>query len=89
MPAVQIFGPNLNTAGQAKGQMHVHADGCGDCKHYGPGTKFGGEGGWKIEAATRKDVVTEIYPPEDFDYDEADWSQYDDLFVAPCVRWQS
>ena len=36
-----VFGPNLNSVAQRKGQFHVHTADCGDCKHYGPGTKFG------------------------------------------------
>lgn len=86
MTRVTIYGPNLNRAAQAKGEMHVHAEGCADGSHYGPGRKYGGDGGWTIEATTRKDVVSAIYPPEDFGYDEADWRDYDDLYVAPCVQ---
>lgn len=86
---VVVFGPNLSSAAQQKGYMHVHAEGCEDCRKYGPGKLFGGEDhGWAIVVATRKEVVTAIYSPDDFEYDaDTEWRDYDDLFVAPCVQF--
>jgi hypothetical protein len=92
---IVIFGPNLSGAGQRKGTLHVHAAECADCRLYGPGRKYGGDdyGGaigetWSFEAATRRDVVMDVYPPEDFDYDpttEEIRSYSDDIYFAPCV----
>lgn len=87
---VRIFGPNLND--QSKGTFHVHAEHCGDCAHYGPSGKYGGEdpAGWRIEAASEFDVVMDIYPPEQFDYDSEDEnareSFVNDVWFAPCVN---
>lgn len=83
---VTIFGPNLND--QSKGTFHVHAADCADCRHYGPGRKYGGETGWTIEVGSQFDVVTDVYPPEDFNYD-ASADEFDgyanDFHYAPCV----
>jgi hypothetical protein len=60
MTRITICGPNLND--QNKGQFHVHAAGCGDLKHYGPGRKLGGEdGGWEIEVDSRLDASAAVY----------------------------
>jgi hypothetical protein len=84
---VTIFGPNLSSQAQQKGDMHVHAADCADCKHYGPGRKFGGEDkGWTIDATSCKSIVLDIYPPDEFDYDEENWGDYDDLYTAPCIK---
>jgi hypothetical protein len=91
MTSISIFGPNLND--QSKGQFHVHAAGCGDCKHYGRG-KFGGETGWHIDAESQLDVCSEIYADHLSDYglstEDAegvemltDWLS--DLWFAPCL----
>ena len=26
-----------------------------------------------------------VYPPGEFGYEEPDWREFDDLYVAPCV----
>lgn len=91
---VTVFGPNLRD--QSKGSNHVHAAGCGDCKHYGRSGKFGGEdNGWTIEVGSQMDVVTEIYCDILSDYglepgtpegDEmlADWLC--EIWFAPCIK---
>lgn len=89
---IQIFGPNLRD--QSKGQFHVHAEGCGDCRHYGRTGKFGGDNGWAIEASTQLGVSTEIHcdilsdyglTPEDADGEKMllDWMS--DIWFAPCA----
>lgn len=85
---VTIFGPNLNSGAEKKGTLHVHAEDCGDCAHYGPGRKFGGEdNGWTVSADSRQAVVFDVYPPGQFEYDESDWRDYEsDLYFAPCVK---
>ena len=80
---VDIHGPNLRGDDARKGEMHVHRAGCQDslrmAKRYGAA--------WTIETASRAETVMEIYPPDEFGYSEAEWQDYDDLFVAPCVEW--
>jgi len=93
---VTIFGPNLNSAAQRKGQFHVHAAGCADCKHYGPGTKHGGEDkGWTINAAAPIDVSLAVYADhagDDNEPESQDWWDYldsalRDFHFAPCVKF--
>lgn len=87
---VNVLGPNLNREGQAKGQLHVHAADCGDCAHYGPGTRYGGDdAGWKFKALTQLEVIEDAYPPNEFEWDPTDpddLAMYKaDLYFAPCV----
>lgn len=89
MTAVTIIGPNLNRAGQQKGGMHVHAKGCAeierDPKHYGYRQV---KPHWTIDAESIKEVVTAIYDPDDFCYDESEWGDYAaDVHFAPCVKF--
>jgi hypothetical protein len=60
---VRICGPNLYD--QSKGDFHVHADGCGDLKHYGPGRRFGGDADGARETlvvdATVRGCVLAVY----------------------------
>lgn len=60
---VRICGPNLND--QSKGTFHVHATGCSDLKHYGPGKRFGGDVAGNDEtlvmSATLVSVVEAVY----------------------------
>lgn len=89
-PQYRVFGPNLSREGQAKAQFHVHAEGCGDTHHYGPGTRYGGDDpdGWLLPANSLDEIVQDVYPPEDFDYDpETGIDPYrDDFYVAPCCK---
>ncbi len=84
---VKIFGPNLSGAAQRKGDFHVHAADCADCKFYGPGRKYGGDSKpTAMEAETEKAVVLSIYPPDDFEYDEKDWTGFAaGVWFAPCA----
>lgn len=85
---VRVFGPNLNGPAQKKGMFHVHAPGCGDCKHYGPGSKFGGDdAGWEMAVGSRLDVVEEVYGDqldENPGVQAKDW--LDDFHFAPCLK---
>jgi hypothetical protein len=75
-----IFGPNLSGVHQRKGQMHVHATGCGDCR------KYGRDEAEKLETTTRRDVVEMVYADQMSESD-APYSDYEnDFFWAPCVR---
>jgi hypothetical protein len=64
---VRICGPNLRD--QSKGQYHVHANGCGDLRKYGPeyrgkdglGGDFSGNHGLLVENATIVKVVEAVY----------------------------
>lgn len=90
---IEIFGPNLSD--QRKGQFHVHAADCGDCKHYGPRGKFGGETGWKIEADSKLAVSEEIHcdilgdyglTPEDAEGREMLLDWLSEIWFAPCIK---
>jgi hypothetical protein len=82
---VAVFGPNLSMEGQNKGDVHVHAAGCGDCKHYGRGRRFGGEdSGWVFEAQSVREVVEEFYADQ-LDEGSSYGSCRAEVWVAPCV----
>ena len=81
MTTIDIHGPNLRGDDARKGDLHVHRAGCQDSKRMAK--RYGKP--WTIEASTRAEIVMEVYPPEEFGYDEADWREYDDLFIAPCA----
>jgi hypothetical protein len=55
---VTICGPNLRD--QSKGSFHVHAAGCADLVR-GARREPEYRSDWTIEAATRDDVVLEVY----------------------------
>lgn len=79
---VTICGPNLRD--QSKGQLHVHAAGCGDLQ---AAREPEYRHGWTIDADSEKEVVINCYPPEDFDYDEnsSDYHAYrEDIYFFPC-----
>jgi hypothetical protein len=81
---VTVFGPNLHD--QSKGDFHVHAAECSDCKHYGHGRKFGGEPGWTIDAPSKDDVVLDVYSDMILSNDMYDLADFvSDLHFAPCV----
>lgn len=89
-----LQGPNLSAAGQAKGDIHVHAAGCGDLKHYGPDKRFGGDSHdfpegdsqWIIDATSLEQVVRSIYGDQ-LRESGLDWTAYaDEIHFAPCVR---
>lgn len=80
---VTVYGPNLprQLTGPAGETFVVHREGCGDCRRYRA------EDGWTLEATTQREVVHELYPPEDFDYGEDEYGSYaGDVHFAPCVR---
>lgn len=92
MAKVTIIGPNLSRKGQGKGTLHVHAEGCADIAHDPKGYGYRQVGGhWTIDAADKMEVITSIYPPEDFGYDAEDAedaSAYvNDVHFAPCVKF--
>lgn len=84
---VRVFGPNLSGPAQRKGEFHVHAEGCGDCKHYGPDGRFGGDDpdGWHMVVDTRAEVVEGIY--EDQIHEGASFeSCAATVWWAPCCN---
>jgi len=85
---VTVFGPNLTSVAQRRGDMHVHATSCADCGHYGPGRKFGGEdGGWDLKVADAKELVWAVYGDMISENPDGDWTDYlSDLYFAPCVK---
>ena len=75
------------------GGFDVHREGCRDLnqpKYRGVRTQRGLTPPWVVDAASRKDIVFDIYadvmgdtylPEEKDDH----WQEYDDLQVFPCV----
>ena len=85
---VAIFGPNLSSFAQSKGNFHVHAADCGDCKHYGPRKKFGGDdnGDAAVMKVTSKwDAVDSIYGPSAGDFSGTVEENMGDFYFAPCL----
>lgn len=88
--AVSVFGPNLSREGQQIAQFHVHAQGCGDCRHYGRGKRMGGEdNGWHLIVHALADVVEATYPPDEHDWDPANPADLanvsQEFWFAPCT----
>lgn len=87
---VTILGPNLPSHLSDKGELHVHAAGCGDIARRYPRRFDTDPHTWSFDADTVDDVVEEIYPPDNFNYDPndpADRAQYDsDVWFAPCCH---
>lgn len=73
---VRICGPNLHH--QSRGTFHVHADGCGDLRHYGPGRREGGN--WEgvdetlVDAHSVRDLVLSVYDNGILDEAVAEWN---------------
>lgn len=85
---VTVHGPNLPRHLSDKGTIHVHKDGCRDIKthRYPAGAD---QGGYGVDVASIAEIVEDVYPASDFQYDpddEAAAAPYrDDIYVAPCV----
>ncbi|SRR6266581_124586 len=63
------------------GTIEVHSPTCGDLTRDAAGASV-----WNVEATSFKDVVLDVYPPANFDYDEADWESYaGDVRIMPCT----
>jgi hypothetical protein len=95
MPRVAVIGPNLYD--QTKGSFHVHAEDCGDIKHYGRHRKFGGDYDPKydnIDAETYADVAIYVYDNGILDEMQYDGTTFEeavnecltDFWFAPCVK---
>lgn len=80
MQSLTVFGPNLRD--QSKGSFVVHAADCSDCR------KLKGEEAWTEEFYCVSQIVFDVYPPEDFDYDpKIEYNDYrSDFHLAPCVK---
>lgn len=93
MPATNlaIFGPNLSSVAQRKGEFHVHAEGCPDCQHYGRGRRFGGDGFPGRPASTltnptgRVAVASFIYEDIIAESEQTAKDFVDFIFFAPCT----
>jgi len=64
------------------GDIEVHKPGCRDLKRNSRGASV-----WTIDAAELKDIVLDVYPPEDFSYNpETEWEEFSgDIKVIDCV----
>ena len=89
MTRLTICGPNLNRKAQEKGNLHVHRAGCADLRHYGFGTRNGGEEPWTIEVEDEHELNEVLYG--DFASDEGQTAdEYVEQFgtdhhTFPCV----
>jgi hypothetical protein len=87
MAKVQIWGPNLPRTRHPE-TFHVHAAGCADTKR---GIYRQVPDGWMIDATSVDEIVQDVYPPSDFDYDPTDIGEYEiyssDVYVFPCVTF--
>lgn len=80
---ISVFGPNL--ADQSKGQWHVHAAECGDCRHYGPTKKYGGDFADTFEWSSVQDIVEDIC--SDMVNDGEQWEDMAlDFHLFPCAK---
>ena len=78
---VIVLGPNLPRKLSAKGTLHVHATDCADI------LKYPVENDWVFEAESKRVVVEECYPPEQFDWSGPDDMAYwGDVWFAPCTK---
>lgn len=82
MTNVTILGPNLKD--QSKGGVHVHAAGCRDLRS----PKYRNAESWTADFETRRAIVEDVYPPDQFEYwHENDGQEYfDDVWFAPCLK---
>lgn len=82
MRSVIVFGPNLPRSLQDKGYFHVHAEGCAHC------AKLAHHEQWTMQASCREDIVRDLYSNHMAESGEEnpDWRDWDDLYVAPCLR---
>jgi hypothetical protein len=76
----------IDIRNNARGTIHVHKAHCGDLRQskYAQLVRTGSV--WTVEAASICDIVLDVYDPDDFEYDPADWRDYlGDLHIYPCV----
>ena len=60
--------------------IEIHKPGCRDLTRDALGASV-----WNVKATGFKDVVLDVYPPDDFEYDAADWGNYGhDIVTMPC-----
>jgi hypothetical protein len=71
----------VTAVNQGTGSINIHRPGCADIKRTSRGSSV-----WDIEVTEGlKDIVMDIYPPSDFEYDEAEWEgQSGDIEIMPC-----
>lgn len=85
---IVIIGPNLGHGQQKLGQFHVHRDGCMDVtRSY---TIMDRAAASVMDAENRREIVTAVYDPGDFQYDPTDKGEYGpfeaDFYWAPCTN---
>jgi hypothetical protein len=84
---VTIIGPNLRD--QSKGTFHVHAEGCADIKRMASREPEYLDG-WTVSATSVKDVVTDVYDPDNFGWNEDDPQEVADyaseFYFFPCCH---
>jgi hypothetical protein len=89
MTRVVVYGPNIPFDDGAG--FHVHAAGCQHSKRlpYRMVVPDSDQGGYVMEAGSVADVVEDIYPSGDFEYDPSDPDEVEsyaaDITVFPCT----
>lgn len=91
---VRICGPNLSSAAQQKGDLHVHRADCSDLRKYGPqykgrdrmGGDLNGNRELLIENATVRGIVEFCYSDQIAESGDS-WDDYVSSFwFAPCCK---
>jgi hypothetical protein len=87
MVKVEIWGPNLPKSKHDE-SFHVHTPECADTTR---GIYQQARPPWQIDVEKFDDIVLDIYPPDEFDYDpneDGEFSSYAmDVYVFPCVMF--
>jgi hypothetical protein len=86
------FGPEpvtLSVVNTGRVGIRVHKKGCRDVAREAKQAKSHGGLDWEITARDFRDVVLDVYPPEDFSYDaDSEWEAFSgDIECAPCVHF--
>lgn len=70
-----------------RGTVHVHRAGCADLRQAKFRAMISHGSAWTAQVRSEQDVVLNVYPPEDFDYDATtQWQDFaDDLRFYPCL----
>ena len=70
-----------------RGTLHVHKAGCGDLRQAKYKAMETGGACWTADVTSQRDVVMDIYPPDNFDYDPAtEWQDFaGDVKFYPCL----
>jgi hypothetical protein len=71
----------LAAINRGRGAVEIHKRTCRDLLRDSHGASV-----WDIDASTERDCVFDVYPPSEFDYEPADWADFNDLAYMPCTK---